>query len=107
MNNIEFSLLICVAVCVGFAAILVGFGSIGRSNVYRGFMIFYSALICVGYLTQHFVYEEPPNFMGFPLMGIVCWGGIGLMQILHIRLNNQHRRLDQQKSELYKTRTGW
>lgn len=53
-----------------------------------------SALLCAGYLTQHFVYEEPMNFMGFPLAGVVCWGMIGATQILHIRLNNQRRQLD-------------
>jgi hypothetical protein len=99
LTQTQFDLAVCVAVFLGFAAILFGLGKIGRSNVYRGFMIAFSALICAGYATQHFVYEEPSNFMGFPLMGIVCWGGIGLIQIVHIHLNIQRNRLEAEQKK--------
>lgn len=97
MNAMEFSLLMSLAVFVGFAAIVGSLSRIGRSNVFRYLMLVYSLLICAGYLTQHFVYEEPPNFMGFPLMGVLCWGVIGLLQILHVRTNNQLRRLEEER----------
>ena len=89
---------VCAGALFGFFLIVVGLGQCGYNNIYRGFMFVYSIALCGGYAAQYWLENKMPDFMGFPLMGIFCWGIIGVFQLAHVKLNNDRRKREEDEA---------
>jgi len=87
---------VCAGALFGFFLMVVALGSWGNSNIYRGIMLVYCLALTSGYAAQYWWEHKEPDFMGFPLMGVFCWGIIGVFQILHIRLNYARQKREQE-----------
>jgi hypothetical protein len=94
--------IVCFAAIFGFIFMLFGLGEVGYNNVYRVFIMLYAWALAGGYAAQHWLEHKPSDFMGFPLMGIFCWGAIGAMQILHIRMNIRKHAQEEERLQEYR-----
>lgn len=90
------TLLLLPSSLIGFVMLVVGMGNIGKNNAYRAFILFWALGVSALYAVQTAVAEQPVNAMGFPLLGIFCWGIISAFQVGHMRMNSEQQRLTEE-----------
>jgi hypothetical protein len=88
---------------IGFILLVVGMNN--RNNTYRAFLLVWALGVTALYAVQTAVAEQPINGMGFPLLGIFCWGIISAFQVAHMRMNSEQKRLNEEY-EQYRSQDG-
>lgn len=102
--NALMTILLLPASFIGLILLIIGMNN--RNNTYRAFVLVWAFLVATLYAIQTVVAEQPMNALGFPLLGIVCWGIISGFQVAHMRMNTRSKRLDEEYEQYKRQANG-